>query len=355
MGGCGSVLGNLFGGFSSNYELGTKLGKGGFGTVYKCICKETREEFAVKRIKFDKDETSETSEAHHEERIFWRLGNDCANIVLCYGGITEFRWRYILFELVEGEELFNAIGRRIWYTERTAIRFMYQILNAIEYCHSRNIMHRDLKSKNIMLRTQDDCIKIIDFGLAGKTDGNTARFEKNVGTLPYMAPEILKGKPHGKPVDIWACGALYYNLLSGIHPFHPFPSNDIAILRKLIMNCHFVYPPHEFRGITQDSINLISSMMRLRQHNRPPANVVRTELRRLRDRVNIIYPNRRTTIDRLRRWDVRIPTPTVLPYATQKGVQTYVPYTGCCCSAAYLRQVPKPTQHQIPSNSTISI
>ena len=97
---------------------------------------------------------------------------------------------------------------------------MKQIAEGIKYLHQYGIIHRDLKPENISITRQNnfDEIKIMDFGLS-KILASTEKMVSCSGTLKYMAPEILSGKPHNKEIDIWSIGVIMYVIINGYMPF----------------------------------------------------------------------------------------------------------------------------------------
>jgi serine/threonine protein kinase len=107
-------------------------------------------------------------------------------------------------------------------SEELAKAISFQVIDALNYCHENNIVHRDLKADNILIDPDTHTIKLIDFGFAALTDGKT-QLQGFCGTPNYMSPEIIKKLPYdGKAADIWAMGILAYKLLSGAFPCeHP--------------------------------------------------------------------------------------------------------------------------------------
>lgn len=116
----------------------------------------------------------------------------------------------MVFDLVVGGELFEDICNLQFYTEALASQCMQEILQAVNFCHKKGIVHCDLKPENILLtsKTKPTSIKVADFGLSLEVKGDERRWAGTAGTPLYMAPEILRRQAYGKPIDMWSCGVI---------------------------------------------------------------------------------------------------------------------------------------------------
>ncbi|GAY45793.1 hypothetical protein CUMW_092060 [Citrus unshiu] len=140
---------------------------------------------------------------------------------------------YIVLEFIDGGELFDKIAKHGRLKEDEARRYFQQLINAVDYCHSRGVFHRDLKPENLLLDSYG-VLKISDFGLSAisqqvREDGllHTA-----CGTPNYVAPEVLNDKGYdGRASDVWSCGVILFVLMAGFLPFDE--SNLMALYRKI--------------------------------------------------------------------------------------------------------------------------
>ncbi|ORY24169.1 kinase-like protein [Neocallimastix californiae] len=131
----------------------------------------------------------------------------------------------------------DIINERGHISEEQAIPILREILTALQVMHKNNFIHRDLKLSNILLSSKDDLtsIKIIDFGETVERNDDY-HISGIVGTLHYMAPEILKKKKYGKAVDIWAFGVIAYRLLTGYFPYITEGENHSKQLKAILNN-----------------------------------------------------------------------------------------------------------------------
>lgn len=136
---------------------------------------------------------------------------------------------YVIMEKCPGGEVFEKLVKQRRFTENDLIDFCKQVFSAIEYIHSLNIIHRDIKAENF-LYASDGTIKLIDFGLAVKLKHGNEILKEIVGSAHYIAPEMLDRK-YSKPIDIWSAGVLVYLMLYGRYPFDG--QTDEIIMRKV--------------------------------------------------------------------------------------------------------------------------
>ncbi|XP_061679076.1 death-associated protein kinase 2 isoform X2 [Syngnathoides biaculeatus] len=205
------------------YDIGEELGSGQFAVVRRCREKSTGLEYAAKFVKKRQSRASRRGvrreEIEREVDILQQLQHP--NVVTLHD-VYENRTDVVLvLELVSGGELFDFLARKESLCEEEATQFIKQILDGVQYLHSKRIAHFDLKPENIMLLDRNvplPRIKVIDFGLAHKIEAG-ADFKNIFGTPEFVAPEIVNYEPLGLEADMWSIGVITYILLSGASPF----------------------------------------------------------------------------------------------------------------------------------------
>ncbi|XP_069505504.1 death-associated protein kinase 3 isoform X1 [Ambystoma mexicanum] len=207
----------------SHYDMGEELGSGQFAIVRKCYEKRTKCEFAAKFIKKRRLSSSRRGVSREEiEREVSILKEIQHPNIITLHDIFENKTDVILIlELVSGGELFDFLAEKESLTEEEATQFLKQILDGVDYLHSKRIAHFDLKPENIMLLDKNvpsPRIKLIDFGIAHRIEAGN-EFKNIFGTPEFVAPEIVNYEPLGLEADMWSIGVITYILLSGASPF----------------------------------------------------------------------------------------------------------------------------------------
>lgn len=235
-----------------NFEFLKVLGKGTFGKVILCREKSTAKLYAIKILKkeviIQKDEVAHTMA---ENRVL-RTTNHPFLISLKYSFQTADRLCFVM-QYVNGGELFFHLSRdRVFSEERTRF-YGAEIISALGYLHSQNIIYRDLKLENLLL-DKDGHIKIADFGLC-KEDITYGRTTKTFcGTPEYLAPEVLEDNDYGRAVDWWGTGVVMYEMICGRLPFY---NRDHDVLFTLILLEEVKFP----RGISPEAKSLLSGLL----------------------------------------------------------------------------------------------
>uniref|UniRef100_A0A3B4YUE4 non-specific serine/threonine protein kinase n=1 Tax=Seriola lalandi dorsalis TaxID=1841481 RepID=A0A3B4YUE4_SERLL len=205
------------------YEIGEELGSGQFAIVKRCKEKSTGAEYAAKFIKKRQSRASRRGvrreEIEREVGILQELQH--TNVVALHDVYENRTDVVLILELVSGGELFDFLAQKESLSEEEATQFIKQVLDGVQYLHSKRIAHFDLKPENIMLLDRNvplPRIKLIDFGLAHKIEAG-ADFKNIFGTPEFVAPEIVNYEQLGLEADMWSIGVITYILLSGASPF----------------------------------------------------------------------------------------------------------------------------------------
>ncbi|ERE75737.1 death-associated protein kinase 2 [Cricetulus griseus] len=205
------------------YDIGEELGSGQFAIVKKCREKSTGLEYAAKFIKKRQSRASRRGVCREEiEREVSILRQVLHPNIITLHDVYENRTDVVLIlELVSGGELFDFLAQKESLSEEEATSFIKQILDGVNYLHTKKIAHFDLKPENIMLLDKTipiPHIKLIDFGLAHEIEDGV-EFKNIFGTPEFVAPEIVNYEPLGLEADMWSIGVITYILLSGASPF----------------------------------------------------------------------------------------------------------------------------------------
>eukprot|EP00043_Microstomoeca_roanoka_P010609 m.100556 g.100556 ORF g.100556 m.100556 type:complete len:586 (-) comp14942_c3_seq1:121-1878(-) len=207
-----------------NYELGKTIGKGNFAKVKLAKHKFTQVEVAIKIIDKRNMSDASLSKLMREVRIMKML--DHPNIVKLYEVIDTNEKLYLVMEYASGGEVFDYLVNHGRMKEKEARIKFRQIVSAIQYCHRKGIVHRDLKAENLLL-SEDLNIKIADFGFANMFKEGT-KLDTFCGSPPYAAPELFQGREYDGPeVDVWSLGVILYTLVSGTLPFDGATLKDL--------------------------------------------------------------------------------------------------------------------------------
>ncbi|XP_052648343.1 striated muscle preferentially expressed protein kinase isoform X3 [Harpia harpyja] len=196
------------------YTFLDEKARGRFGVIRLCKENATGKHFMAKIVPYEAERKQsvlqeyEILKALHHERI----------MALHEAYITP-RYLVLICENCAGKEILYSIVDRFRYSEDDVVSYVLQLLQGLEYLHSRRIVHLDIKPDNVVISGMN-ALKIIDFGSAQTYNPLVLRqLGRRVGTLEYMSPEVVKGDPVGSAADVWGVGVLIYIMLSGRSPF----------------------------------------------------------------------------------------------------------------------------------------
>lgn len=240
------------------YDLERTLGKGNFAVVRLGVHRLTRTQVAVKIVDKTDIDPDNLQKIWREIEIMRQLSH--RHIIQLYQVVETETFIYIVMEYAAGGEIFDLVASRGRMSETEAAAKFGQILSAVNYCHNNRVVHRDLKSENLLLDGEGN-IKLADFGFSNRFMPGFA-LSTWCGSPPYAAPELFEGKKYDGPkADIWSLGVILYVLVSGSLPFD---GNTLQDLRCRVVSCQYRIPFFLSRGCE----SLIRSLLILEPEKR---------------------------------------------------------------------------------------
>ncbi|KAF5818668.1 putative protein kinase CAMK-CAMKL-CHK1 family [Helianthus annuus] len=220
------------------YEVGRTIGEGTFAKVKFAQNTETGESVAMKLLDRATIIKHKMVDQIKREISIMKLVRH-PNVVRLHEVLASRTKIYIILEFITGGELFDKIVRHGRLSEAESRRFFQQLIDGVEYCHSKGVYHRDLKPENLLLDSQGN-LKISDFGLSALPAEGVSILRTTCGTPNYVAPEVLSHKGYnGALADVWSCGVILYVLVAG---YLPFDEMDLTTLYDKINKADFSCP-----------------------------------------------------------------------------------------------------------------
>merc|ERR1719295_1076329 len=246
------------------YRLIKTIGKGNFAKVKLAKHIPTGKEVAIKIIDKTQLNPGSLQKLFREVRIMKHL--DHPNIVKLYQVIETEKTLYLVMEYASGGEVFDYLVLHGRMKEKEARAKFRQIVSAVQYCHQKKIIHRDLKAENLLLDAEMN-IKIADFGFSNEfIPGN--KLDTFCGSPPYAAPELFQGKKYDGPeVDVWSLGVILYTLVSGSLPFD---GSTLRELRERVLRGKYRIPFY----MSTDCENLLKKFLVLNPARRASLEVI---------------------------------------------------------------------------------
>ncbi|MES2412424.1 MAG: serine/threonine-protein kinase [Pseudomonadota bacterium] len=217
------------------YDLIRVLGKGAMGLVYEGRDPNLDRRVAIKTIKVEN--LSDESAADYEKRFRTEARSAARlqhpNIVSVYDSDRDGDIAFLVMEFIQGDDLKHHLDKGELYTLEQTQRIMADLLSALDYAHRQSIIHRDIKPANLLIEA-DGRVKLADFGVARIQDSGEATRTQGtiVGTLKYMSPEQLQGRPIDARADLFAAGVVLYQLLTGKRPFDG--DTDFSVIQQIV-------------------------------------------------------------------------------------------------------------------------
>lgn len=218
----------IFGGedrlIGGRYRLGTRLGRGGMGTVWRATDEVLGRQVAVKELHLDEGTAEPEAQVQRERAI--REARTVArikhpNVIVVHDVVEQDGRPWIVMELVEGPSLADRLHSGGPVAPREAARIGVALLGALRAAHARGVLHRDIKPANVLMESGSGRVVLTDFGIA-QVPGVTTLTDAGgfVGSPEYTAPERMAGRGTGPEADLWSLGVLLCAALSGASPFH---------------------------------------------------------------------------------------------------------------------------------------
>uniref|UniRef100_H2YQW6 non-specific serine/threonine protein kinase n=1 Tax=Ciona savignyi TaxID=51511 RepID=H2YQW6_CIOSA len=233
------------------YDIERTIGKGNFAVVKLATHIHTRAKVAIKIVDKTQLDKENLKKIYREIEIMKELRHP--HIIKLYQVMHSEKTLYLVTEYASSGEIFDHLVAHGRMAEREARIKFKQIVAAVYYCHSRHVVHRDLKAENLLLDAGKN-IKIVDFGFANYFKGEEL-LKTWCGSPPYAAPELFEGKEYiGPKVDVWSLGVVLYVLVCGSLPFD---DSTLQALRQRVLSGKFRIPFY----MSSDCEHLVRNML----------------------------------------------------------------------------------------------
>ena len=254
---------------ASDFEPLTCLGKGTFGTVLLVKQRATGRLYAQKQFrKASLTVHKKLIEQTKTERTILESINRHPYVVKLFYAFQDHEKLYLILEYAQGGELFTHLAAEKMFTEEVAAFYMAEMVLALEHLHTNiGVIYRDLKPENCLL-DHEGHVLLTDFGLSKVAIDDDVRCNSILGTIEYMAPEVIQGQDYGMAVDYWSLGAIGFDLLTG---GPPFTGPNHAKIQEKILKSKITMP--YFLG--PDAKDLLTRLLRKDPKKRLGANMAK--------------------------------------------------------------------------------
>ncbi|QCE06390.1 phosphoenolpyruvate carboxylase kinase 1-like [Vigna unguiculata] len=237
-----------------DYVVSEEIGRGRFGTVYRCSSADSGESYAVKSI--DKVAITAGGDSLDTQCLFTeakivQLLSPHPHIVTLHNLYEDEKHLHMVLDLCYEPTFHLQV-----MPEREAASMMWQLMKAVSHCHRFGVAHRDIKPDNILL-DKENRLKLADFGSAD-TFKEGDLMSAVVGTPHYVAPEVLAGSGYTEKVDVWSCGVVLYQMLAGVLPFRGDSPVEIF---EAVLHSSLRFPTWVFSSVSHSAKDLLRRML----------------------------------------------------------------------------------------------
>ena len=261
--------------FKNEYEI---IKENMYNNISLIKNKKNNNKYILKKIYMD---TEELNKNENEAKILKKLEHE--NIVKYYDSFKDNSYFFIIMEYCQNSDLRNFIknykdNNNQSIEESIISSIVLDICAGIKEIHKNNIIHRDLKPENIFITDEHKC-KVGDFGISKKLEGTNHAKTQGIGTIFYMAPELLSGNPYDNKVDIWGLGCIIYELFTLEQCFGD--NNLITVINRIKEGVHGKINLEKYSSDWQD---LIDSLLQKEPEKRPNIEDVYNKVNELKNK-----------------------------------------------------------------------
>ncbi|CAI4221337.1 unnamed protein product [Auanema sp. JU1783] len=241
-----------------DFQIGRPLGKGKFGSVYVARSPLFGNHLVAVKVLFKSQLVSSKVEHQLCREIDIQTHLRHPNVLRLHTYFWDSKKVYLVLEYAVNGEMYKSLQNKGRFDEESSAAYMYQIADALAYCHEKNVIHRDIKPENLLLGALGE-LKIADFGWSVHAGSN--KRQTMCGTMDYLPPEMVVGEEHNAMVDIWSIGVLCYEFLVGRPPFE---NDDTNQTYANIRNVRYTFPSY----VSVGARDLISKLLQRRPEDR---------------------------------------------------------------------------------------